>query len=131
MRSIYTSPRSENIDRVIAMMSEAGIETTVTNRRSYQGHDYKGPSYTAKIDRSGWPQVWVVHSEDQPRARAILREIGIEPPTRFADELAQSRSSERSPEQKRSALAWRLRLLLLTTIALVVLLNFLGVLHLF
>jgi hypothetical protein len=131
MRQIYTSLRLENIDRVVAMMAEAGIQTSVTNRRNYGGHDYKGPSYTTKVDQSTWPQVWIVHAQDQPRARALMREAGIEPPTRFAEELAQSRSGERTPEQKRVAFVWGVRTVLLAVIALIILLNWLGVLHLF
>ncbi|MGH8123236.1 MAG: hypothetical protein ACREPT_10755 [Rudaea sp.] len=129
MRQIYTSQRLQNIDRVVAMMAEAGIQTSVTNRRVYAGHDYKGPSYSARADPATWPQVWVVRSEDQPRARALLREAGIEPPTRYADELAQSR--EQSPEQRRMAISWSLRTVLLGAIALIILLNWLGILHIF
>ena len=131
MRQIYTSPRTENIDRVVALLAEAGIETSVTNRKNYGGHDYKGPSYTAKVDSSTWPQVWIVHSEDQTRARSMLREIGIEPPTRFSAEIAESTAKESSPTQRRVKLAWNVRTLLLAAIALIIVLNWIGVLHLF
>src|SRR5690349_10778688 len=77
VRQIYSSPRVENVDRVVALLAEAGIETSVTNRRAWAGHDFKGPSYANRPDPSTWPQVWVVKAEDQPRARALLREIGI------------------------------------------------------
>jgi hypothetical protein len=131
MRQIYTSQREENIDRVVALMKEAGIETTLTNRRNYGGHDFRGPSYSQKVDRETWPQVWVVHAEDQTRARAILREIGIAPPTRFVDEVAASRNKEIAPAQRRVAFAWRVRTALLLAIVILVLLNWTGVLHLF
>lgn len=131
MRQIYTSARNENIDRVVALLREQGIETSITNRSNYAGHDYKGPSYGAKSNRDAWPQVWVVHSADQARARAILREIGIEPPTRFAEELEQSRSKERTPAEKRSRLVWSVRTALLVAIAVLLMLNWLGVVHLF
>ena len=74
MRQIYTSARNENIDRVVALLREAGIETSVTNRSNYAGHDYKGPSYAAKPNREAWAQVWVVHSSDQQRARSARPE---------------------------------------------------------
>jgi hypothetical protein len=131
MRQIYTSQRTENIDRVVALLAEAGIETSVTNRSNYAGHDYMGPSYTAKIDSSTWPQVWIVHSEDQTRARALLREVGIEPPTRFAAEIADAQSKQSSAAKRRVKWAWNARTLLLIAIGLIVLLNWLGVLHLF
>ena len=131
MRQIYTSARNENVDRVVALLREAGIETSVTNRSNYKGHDFKGPSYSAKSDRESWAQVWVVHSEDQARARALLREIGIEPPTRFAEELEASRSKERTPEQRRKRLVWNIRTLLLAAIVLLLMLNWLGVIKIF
>ena len=131
MRQIYTSPRNENIDRVVALLAEAGIETSVTNRSNYAGHDYMGPSYTAKVDSSTWPQVWIVHSEDQTRARALLREVGVEPATRFAAELAEAQVKQQTNAQRRFKLAWNIRTLLLAAIALIVILNFMGVLHLF
>ena len=131
MRQIYTSARNENVDRVVALLREAGIETSVTNRSNYKGHDFKGPSYSAKSDRESWAQVWVVHSEDQARARALLREIGIEPPTRFAEELEASRSKERTPEQRRKRLVWNIRTLLLVAIAVLLMLNWLGIIKIF
>ncbi len=133
MRQIYTSARNENVDRVVALLRDAGIETTITNRRAYQGHDYKGPSYTAKIDSSSWPQVWVVHADDQTRARALLREIGIEPATRFAEEVAQAREkqTENTPQRRQLNFAWSARTILLVVIILVLALNALGVIKLF
>ena len=127
MRQIYTSARVENVDRVVALLAEAGIETSVTNRRAWAGHDFKGPSYSGRQDPGAWPQVWVVKAEDQPRARALLREIGIEPATRFADELQRSRAAPR-PEDKRGALAWKLRIGLLGVIAMMIVLHLIGVL---
>ena len=126
MRQIYTSPRVENVERVVALLAEAGIQTSVTNRSNYAGHDYKGPSYTARPDPSSWPQVWVVNAEDQPRARAMLREIGIEPAVRFADELERSRSSNR--EEKRNSVVWKFRLVLLAAIGLLIVLHVIGIL---
>ena len=65
MRQIYTSLRQENIDRVIALMTEHGIETTVTNRSSYKGGDWKRFSSSNRPDARTWPQVWVVNANDQ------------------------------------------------------------------
>jgi hypothetical protein len=130
MRQIYTSPRVENVERIVAMMREAGIETSVTNRRAYAGHDYRRPSYALPPDRDEWPTVWIVKAEDQPRARALLREIGIEPATRFADELAQARQPETGPEAeaaRRKELIWRVRFGLIIVIAALILLNAFGI----
>jgi len=125
VRQIYTSARVENVERVVALLAEAGIETSVTNRRAYAGHDFKGPSYASRPDPGTWPQVWVVNAEDQPRARALLREIGVEPATRFADELERSRAGA---EQAHGALAWKVRIALLGVIALLIVLHVLGIL---
>lgn len=115
MRQIYTSPRMENIERVVALMAEQGIQTSIANRRGYQGADWKRFSYTAKGDRDAWPQVCVVRSEDQTAARRILREAGLEPATRFADELAAARSAGDSRGHKQTAL--RIKLVTLAMIA--------------
>ena len=127
MRQVYTSARMENVQRVVELFNEAGIETRVTNRRAYSGHDYKGPSYANRPDPSTWPQVWVVNAEDQPRARALLREIGVEPATRFADDLQRSRTQP-AGEDKRNALAWKLRIALLGAIGVLIILHVVGVL---
>ena len=81
MRQIYSSPRMENIERVVALMAEHGIRTSIGNRRAYQGADWKRFSYTAKADRDAWPTVSVVRSEDQTLARRVLRDAGLEPAT--------------------------------------------------
>ena len=127
MRQIYTSARIENVERVVALLADAGIQTSVTNRRAYAGHDFKGPSYASRPDPSTWPQVWVVNAEDQPRARALLREIGVEPATRFADDLQRSRTAP-TPEGQRNALAWKLRIALLGAIGVLIVLHVVGVL---
>ena len=44
------------------------------------------------------------------RARALMREIGIEPATRFAEDLALSRTPVDDKAARRSAIAWRIRL---------------------
>lgn len=120
MRQIYTSPRVENVERIVALLGESGIETRVTNHRSWAGRDYKRASYTSQPDSSEWPQVWVVKAEDQPRARALLREAGIAPAVRFADELARSRAPR--AENLRSSLGMYIRLGLLAVIAVLILL---------
>ena len=114
MRQIYTSPRMENIDRVVALMAEHGIQTSVGNRRGYQGADWKRFSYTARADRDSWPNVSVVRAQDQTLARKLLREAGIEPATRFADELAAARGVG-DPVQHRRASA-RIKLVVLALI---------------
>jgi len=121
MRQIYTSPRVENVERIVALLGEQGIETRVTNHRSWAGRDYKRASYSARSDSSEWPQVWVVKAEDQPKARALLREAGVAPAVRFADELERSRAPR--GDRSRNALGMYIRLGLLGVIAILILLH--------
>jgi len=115
MRQIYTSPRNANIERVVQLMAEHGIQTTVSNRRAYQGSDWKRFSYSARGDRDSWPQVWVVHSEDQTKARQVLRDAGLEPAVRFADELAAARSVGDTRRHKQASM--RVKLIVFALIA--------------
>lgn len=115
MRQIYTSPRQANIERVVQLMAEHGIDTSISNRRAYQGADWKRFSYAERGDRDSWPQVWVVRSEDQTRARQLLREAGLEPATRFADELAAARGVGDTTRHRR--VSFRVKLVVFALIA--------------
>ncbi|MDQ3040487.1 MAG: hypothetical protein M3R16_11910 [Pseudomonadota bacterium] len=84
MRQMFSSPRLENVERVAQLLNEAGIATKITNGRSYKGSHRGGFSYRDD-ERSGpQPAVWVLVSEDQPRAREILRDAGLLDTTRAA-----------------------------------------------
>ena len=103
MRQIYTSPRIENVQRVVALMAAHGIETSVQNRRDYQRADWKRFSYSRPSDRNAWPQVSITRAEDLTQARRLLREAGIAPSTRFAEELAAARGAgDARPHQRTS-----------------------------
>ncbi len=123
MREIYTSPRPENIDRVVALFAKHGIETRITNRAVYDRPSYTSFSYGPRENRARWARVEVVNAKDMPRARALLRELGIKPLTRYADELANSRQPHlrRSPQ----VVARRVRtlMLVLVAVALVILIS--------
>lgn len=88
MRHVYSSPRIENVERLVAVMAEHGIATRVTNRRVYDRTSFTRFSYAKPGARDNWPAVWVTHASDHTRARKLMREIGIEPTTRFAEDLA-------------------------------------------
>lgn len=113
MRQIYTSPRMENVERVVALMAQHGIQTSVSNRRAYQGADWKRFSYATPGDRDSWPQISVVRAEDQTAARRLLREAGIEPATRFAEELAAARSAGDVNAHRRASMRVKLVVLAL------------------
>ena len=82
MRQMFTSPRLENVERVAQLLNEAGIETKITNGRSYKGSHRGGFSYRESERAATQAAVWVIRSEDQPRARQILRDAGLLATTR-------------------------------------------------
>jgi len=129
MRQIYTSPRQENVDRVIALMAEHGIEASVANRSNYNRSSWQRFSYSQRQDnRDSWAQVWITHADDYTRARALLREIGIEPVIRHGEELAAVRNP--TPATRRQYTVERVRrimLLLVLAAFAVVMLRYLHV----
>lgn len=128
MRQIYTSPRQENIDNVVALMAEHGIETTLTNRSNYNRQTWQRFSYSQpQQQRSDWPQVWITHADDYAKARSLLRDLGIEPVIRHAEELAAARNP--SPLDRRQQVAGRVRRILLLAVLVVFALQMLRYLH--
>ncbi|BDU22625.1 hypothetical protein [Dyella sp. GSA-30] len=129
MRQIYTSPRPENIDKVVELLKEQGIETTVNNRSNWNKPNYERFSYSQRREnRDSWPQVWVNHADDYTRARSALREVGIEPVIRHGEELAAARNP--APEAKRRDVATRIRRIVLLAVAgafVITMLRYMGV----
>ncbi|TKS54311.1 hypothetical protein E4582_05720 [Luteimonas yindakuii] len=80
MREVFSSPRLENVEKVARWLEEQDIPVRITNGRSYHGNRRRHFSYRGT---GNGPQaaVWVIHSEDQPRARALMREAGLSGPT--------------------------------------------------
>ncbi|MBS0193236.1 MAG: hypothetical protein JSR34_03255 [Proteobacteria bacterium] len=140
MRMVFTSPRLENVEAVAKLLTEAGIEVKVANDRSYKGARRKVFSYRDKPDAEGNPQVWVLKAEDQPRARAMLREQGLLETTRhgvgFGGDTAPPSFLPLSAQQPaarqrdaRATFTMRIRLILLAVIAALTVLTMTGVLH--
>lgn len=129
MRQLYTSPRPENIDRVAALLTEQGIECTIENRSNYKRQSYQRFSYSQRNEnRDNWAQVWVSKADDYTRARAVLKEMGIEPVVRHGEELALARNP--TPEMKRQSVATRIRRIVMLAVAgafVVLMLRYMGV----
>jgi hypothetical protein len=129
MRQLYTSPRQENIDRVAAMLTEQGIACTIENRSNYRRQTYQRFSYSQRNeDRDNWAQVWVTRADDYTRARALLKELGIEPVVRHGEELALARNP--TPDMKRQSTATRIRRIVMLAVAgafVVLMLRYMGV----
>jgi hypothetical protein len=115
MRPLYSSPRPENIDRLVALLAEHGIETTVTGRSNWNRPSYQRFSYARRDDRQSWPQVWVNRADDYTQARALMRGMGIEPMVRYGEELAAARNP--TPELRRTHVAARVRRIVLLALA--------------
>lgn len=123
MRSVFTSQRVETVEGVAQKLRDAGIEVHVTNGRSYRSRRSGQFSYLEPRDPKNEPTVWVVHAEQQVRAREVLREAGLLESTRsnpggggqysFAEVSFQPR---RKPDW-----GWRIRAALLVVIAVLAL----------
>lgn len=116
MRQIYSSPRPENIDRLVALMAEHGIETTIRNRSNYNHPGHRRFSYLEPdTARTNWEQLWVTHADDYTKAREVMRDLGLEPSVRFEADLAAWRN--RTPAEKRKrTVAWTRHLVLLAVL---------------
>lgn len=86
MRQVFSSPRLENVETVAQLMRDAGIEVRISNGRSYKGNRRGAFSY-ADPDAPK-PAVWVVKSDDQVKAREILRAAGLIDTTRPSDSFS-------------------------------------------
>ena len=82
MRQVYSSPRGENVDRVEALLNEAGIATRVVNRDKLNRGRFQKFSYREQGRNQDWPAVQVVSAEDMPKARELLRAAGLMGSTR-------------------------------------------------
>lgn len=104
MRQVFSSPRLENVEGVAQLLRDADIEVRVTDGRSYKGRRRSNFSYS---ERSSEPQptVWVVKSEDQPRARQLLRDAGLMDSTRDAQTAPMFRFDPRSQQGTASSAA--------------------------
>jgi hypothetical protein len=83
MRQVFTSPRLENVEGIAAMLRADGIEVRVTHGRTYKGSIRGNFSYREGSRGGPLPAVWVLKSEDQPRARELLRSAGLFDTTRI------------------------------------------------
>lgn len=118
MRQVFTSVRLENVERVQAMLAEAGIETKITQGRSWKGTSRREFSYSAKDhDPSQQPALWVLKPDDFKQARQILFDAGLLEATRetsYLPDALQFREPKASDAMSR---ATKIRLVLLAAVA--------------
>ena len=82
MRQVFTSPRLENVEGIAQLLRDEGIEVRVTHGRSFKRGIRGDFSYRDAMRTGPQPAVWVLKSEDQPRARELLRAAGLFETTR-------------------------------------------------
>lgn len=101
MRQIFSSQRLENVEKVAQLMREEGIEVRISNGRSYKSGRRRTFSYREGSGSAPQPALWVIHSEDQARARQLMRERGLPtgPSTRPINDsfLATSHTPSQAP----------------------------------
>lgn len=125
MRQVFSSARLENVERVAALLRDAGIEVRITDGRSYKGGRRGTISYRDQGDATR-PAVWIVRSDDSAKAREILREAGLLDSTRPSDAKLTFRSdfgdaATRTPAQRR---ATKIKFALLAGIVIVTVMAF-------
>src|SRR5690606_37826373 len=127
MRQLFTSPRLETVEGVAALLNEHGIETWISEARSYRGGRRREFSYrdSERADRGqADPSVWIVHTDDLTRARSLLREAGLLETTRGGDSyLPQGAGNATTTQRNPYRLAGKLRLGLLGGVAILAVLT--------
>ncbi|KAB7764619.1 putative signal transducing protein [Xanthomonas maliensis] len=119
MRKIFSSQRIETAEGVAELLRDAGIEVRMSNGRSYQSKRSGQFSYLDQGNGQAHPTVWIVHANDQPKARELLREARLLDTTRRDLPHAEYtfRDGETGSSTSARSWAWRIRLALLVVIA--------------
>lgn len=129
MRQVFTSARLENVEQVAKLLEDAGIEVRITNGRSYKGGIRGNFTYRDEGERK--PAVWIVRSDDQPKARALLREAGLmdssrNAPGSYLSMGLRGTSEEAGRRDDAQRRAFRIKLGLLVVITAIVALAFMA-----
>lgn len=77
MRQVFSSARIENVEAVAKLLADEGIEVRIDNGQHYRRSIRGNFSYREGAGNPPRASVWVVRSDDQPRARQMLREAGL------------------------------------------------------
>ena len=129
MRQVFTSPRLENVEGIAKMLRDEGIEVRITHGRSYKGAIRGNFNYRDSLRKGPQPAVWVVKSEDQPRAREMLRSAGLLESTRtpgtesFLAPTIHDASASKSATPQQRAFRIKIALLIGISVALVLALS--------
>lgn len=116
MRQIFTSQRVETVEGVAELLQRNGIETYISNGRSYQGRRGSQFRYSEPVGKQKQPTVWVRRADDQPRARELLREHGLLGSTRPGQSRLLEPGQSNDAADRRRRWATRIRLVLLALV---------------
>ncbi|WAT15899.1 pathogenicity-like protein [Xanthomonas fragariae] len=121
MRKIFSSQRIETAEGVANLLREAGIDVRMSNGRSYESKRTGQFSYLEQGNAQAYPTVWIVHADDQPRARDLLRDARLLDTTRrdLPNVEYTFREGENGSSASARSWAWRIRLVLLSVIGAV------------
>lgn len=124
MRQVFRSQRLENVEAAADLLRKQGIAVKISNGRSWRGYRRGNFSYDLRKarDPEQLPALWIINADDQPRARQLLRELGLLESTRESNTAALPNdrfsfvpgSGASSPARK------RLRIGLLASIGIVI-----------
>ena len=124
MRQVFRSQRLENVELAADLLRKQGIEVKIANGRSWRGYRRGNFSYDLRKarDPDTLPSLWIINADDQPRARRILRELGLLESTRegYADALPNDRFSFTPGSGANSPTRKRMRIGLLAMIGIVI-----------
>lgn len=81
MQQVFSSARIENAEAVARLLADEGIEVRLENGGGFRNRIRGNFSYREHASPAPRATVWVVRSDDKPRARQLLREAGLLEPS--------------------------------------------------
>ncbi len=115
MRQIFRSRRLENVEGVARLLGEHGIETHISQPRSYKGNRRRQFSFADH--NASESSLWIVRGDDISRARQVMAEAGLLQTERAeASFVLQGHNRTATPENKRHSTARKIRLALLVIV---------------
>jgi len=125
MRKVFASQRLENVEAVAKLLEHDGIEVRIEHPRSFRSAIRGNFSYLDNGKRNPpQPAVWVVRSDDQPRARALMREAGLLQDTTRDPAMRLNFAAPNQTAAKKRISRLRYGLLALALALVIVLVNF-------
>jgi len=111
MRQIFTSRRLETVEGVARLLAEHGIETYISERRSYKGNRRGQFSFLESTGPE--PALWLVNGADISRARELMVAAGLLTIQRSESVVAaQGHDRIVTPAKKSVAIATKVRIAL-------------------